>query len=163
MTTQVQPTAESLANLMRAVHIDLYQDKSYDAKRQAQQNLKGRTHYADPDTLAYFNARIVTCKILENGLILGLLESVAHPAHGRIYRPRFFDFRGFVIEVNEDANDGIGEFRKSGDAGRKLFWHQANQIDAVAVTLAALKSKMHRAAQQAADIGSVLSRSVESV
>lgn len=45
-----------MKNILDAVQS--YSDKSYNAKRNAQHNLDGRTHWADDDSLAFFGCKI---------------------------------------------------------------------------------------------------------
>lgn len=137
-------STESLAKAIRSAYLaELYQHKSSYPAIEVQQNLAGRTHYADAGTLKYFSARILTAHILDDGLILGFVESIAHPSLGRVYRPVFFDLFGTVVERCE-IEDGF----KTGAAARKAFWKRADELDAVAITLAALADRADRKARE---------------
>lgn len=56
--------------IMTAANVAPYTNKSSNAKSNAQENLKGRTHYAEDDTLKFFKARIVSSAADQNGLFL---------------------------------------------------------------------------------------------
>ena len=43
--------SKDFAQKLRATGVNLFTDKSYNPKRNAQLNLDGRTHYADDSTL----------------------------------------------------------------------------------------------------------------
>lgn len=77
----------------------LYRDESQDPKHNAQRNLSGRTHYVDDDTLRYHHSRILSARVIANGLYFGIVESVALDMHNtsRGYRHVIFNLFGNVV------------------------------------------------------------------
>jgi hypothetical protein len=60
-----------------SANCSLYRDLSADAKRQAQQNLEGRTYYASDETLKYHHSRILDAEPIMSGLFFKIVESAA--------------------------------------------------------------------------------------
>lgn len=121
--------------------MNLFKDVSSYPKVQAQQNLSGRTHYVDSDTLRYHKSRILKCSIVHGGLLLAIVESVAMDIRGtkRGFRPVVFDIFGNTID--RPSLDDCYSTRK---AAEKAMWRQVDSIDAQAHTLAAIER--HKAA-----------------
>jgi hypothetical protein len=118
--------------------VNLYRSESSDAKRNAQRNLAGRTHYVDDDTLRYFRARVLSARIVSDGLLFAILESAsANPNHSkRIFRYVIFDLFGFVL-----ARPDIEHSFSRQQQAEKAMWAALDAIDAKAVTLAAIKDR----------------------
>lgn len=123
----------------------LYESKSGYAKPNAQENLRGRTHYVDNDTLRYHRARVISARHTSDGLLFWLVESVqVNPPHSwghsgpnrREFRFVIFDLYG--NEIGDRAKLGEG-WRTSAQA-EKAMWKRLNEIDAKAVNLAALEN-----------------------
>lgn len=138
-------TTTNLINLLREAGISRFEERSGYPLNQAQRNLEGRTHYADDNTLKFFRAKIKSCSIMDDGLLLGIVESCAagfDRADGTIYRPVFFDVFGNVVyrpEIEESYNN-----LKS---AQKAFWSKANELDAIKITLEGIERK-HSAVQR---------------
>lgn len=79
--------------------MNLYTNKSSHPKWNAQENLAGRTHYVDDDTLKFHYARVLSTLIPSHGLLFGLTESVALDMHNtqRGFRHVIFDIFGTVL------------------------------------------------------------------
>ena len=112
--------------------MELYEDKSGTATRNAQLNLMGRSHYVDPDTLRFHKSRILKTVITDNGLLLALVESYAADYEGtdRRFRGVVFDICGTVL-VRPKLMDGSTNRR----AAEKAMWKALNDLDAIALTL----------------------------
>lgn len=65
----------------------------------AQDQLEGRTHYADPDTLRFFKARILSARPVFDGLFYSITESCALDPYNerRGFRVVLFDLFGQVV------------------------------------------------------------------
>ena len=122
---------------------ELYTNKSSDPKRNAQLNLAGRTHYVDDETLRYFHARILSSRVVDDGLLFAVVESASGDANhsSRIYRYVIFDLFGTVIERPD-----LKSSWKSSAPAEKAMWRALNAIDAIAHTRAAIEHD--RAAHQ---------------
>lgn len=116
----------------------LYERKSSYPKNDAQQNLAGRTHYVDDDTLKYFRARVLSSHAPYNGLLFAILESSSgdYQHKSRIFRYVIFDIFGTVLDRPK-----IEESYKSKEPARKAMWRAIDRIDAKAITLAAIESR----------------------
>ena len=113
----------------------LYEDKSDRAKWNAQQNLMGRTHYVDPETLSFHKSRILKTVITDNGLLLGLVESYAanYEDTDRRFRGVIFDIFGTVL-----FRPGLVDGSTTRRAAEKIMWKALNDLDAIALTLQAI-------------------------
>lgn len=86
-----------------AIGAPRFEEKTYmSAKRNAQMNLDGRSHYVDDQTLKFFHAKIVSSRHEDSGLLFSIVESVAkdHENKSRGFRFVVFDLFGTVIERN---------------------------------------------------------------
>ena len=85
--------------ISNAANVELFGDKSNDPKRNAQQNLTGRTHYADDHTLRFFGSRIVSAYPIDDGLFFKIVESVTtdHNKSRRGFRVVIFDLFGCAV------------------------------------------------------------------
>ena len=91
---------EQLAEIISSTRTHLYNDRYYsDPTAKAQDQLSGRTHYADPDTLRFFHARILRALPVCSGLLFRIVESVgADPDNNRrVFRFVVFDVWGEVV------------------------------------------------------------------
>lgn len=119
--------------------IKLYDQESYDGKRNAQLNLAGRTHFVDDDTLRYFRSRILASNHHDNGLLFSLIESCSgdYEHKTRVFRYAIFDVFGHCVD-RPDLAHGF----KSTEAARKALYVALNAIDAIALTRAAIEREM---------------------
>jgi len=77
----------------------LYRSESSDPYHNAERNLSGRTHYVDRDTMKCFHARVTASRVLADGLLFGITESVALDLHNKTRGKRcvVFDILGTVV------------------------------------------------------------------
>jgi hypothetical protein len=141
----------AFSKALKANGFDLFTDQSSYSDIRAKKNLDGRTHYYSDDTMRYFKAKILLCHITDGGLLLGTVESVAHPDRGRIYRPVFFDIWGTVVSKCD-----IDDAPKTSKTAEKLFWRLANELDAIAITREGLERHRRRVARQLEEANTVL-------
>jgi hypothetical protein len=147
-------TTETLSTALKVQGFELFSNKSSDAKSQAQRNLSGKTHYVDEDTLKFHSARVLSCTVTDNGLLLGILESTATYDGKRVYRPVFFDIFGTVV-----SRCDLDDASKSAETARKEFWKLANELDAVALTLSALEKRRHDLLRETEQCDAILTAS----
>ena len=96
-----------LSEIIKNTWTNLYTDRYYsDPTAKAQDQLSGRTHYADPETLRFFHARILRALPVCSGLLFRIVESVAADPDNsrRVFRFVVFDVWGNVIERADFAN-----------------------------------------------------------
>jgi hypothetical protein len=135
------------ANLITtAANVAPYTDKSSDSKRNAQENLQGRTHYAEDSSLKFFKARIVSAHADQNGLFFKMVESIAldYDNTRRGFRVVVFDLFGQVIYRPDFDNCA------STKAAAVVQWMKADKIDPATYYRAELKHRANRLTNQAA-------------
>ena len=71
-----EESLKSIAELIRPL-VPLFEYKSGDVKNNAQQNLMGRTHFVDDDTLRWHKSRVLASHSFANGLLFKLTTSDA--------------------------------------------------------------------------------------
>ena len=122
------------------MHLHPYRCESADPTCNAERNLSGRTHYADPETRRYFKSRILDSGTACGGLLFYLIESMPmrHRDDKRGFRYRVFDICGNVV-----AGKGISDpdgFQSTRKACANALREALRDIDGIAVTRAALDS-----------------------
>lgn len=131
---------QELASKLKAAGIELFQERSGFPLNQAQRNLDGKTHYVDEASLRSHVSKIHNVYVMDDGLILGMIESVqAGPSadDGRVYRPVFFDIFGGII-YRPDLQDSAKTLKKA----QAEFWQQAEEVDAIEATTEGMKAKL---------------------
>lgn len=115
----------------------LFETKSSYEKPNAQQNLSGRTHYVDDDTLRFHHARILRAGHVCGGLLFYIVESTAMDPDNRRrgYRGVVFDLFGTVVNARAKLEDCCTT-RK---AAERIMWAEINAMDAVALNLKSLE------------------------
>jgi hypothetical protein len=88
-------------------------------KQNAQQNLRGKTHYVDDDTLRYHHARILDARAICHGLFFKIIESVSLDMRNtrRGFRVVVFDLFGAVMQ-----RQGLEDCYKSRQQAEKHFY-----------------------------------------
>lgn len=114
----------------------LYKEISYDPKYNAQQNLSGRTHYAEDSTLSFFHARILDTFETDGGLLFALIESVALDMHNtkRGFRYVIFDIFGHTL-----SRVGLEESFTTSAKAKAAMWAELDSINAVKATREGIK------------------------
>ena len=106
---------EQLAKTIEATWAHLYKDRYYsDPAAQAQDQLMGRTHYVDPETLRYHHARVLRASPVCSGLLFRIIESTAADYQNtkRVYRYVVFDVWGEVV-TRPELDDSFGSTDKA--------------------------------------------------
>lgn len=124
-TTTKKSKIERITAALYMQGIPLFTRKSCYPENDAPQNLRGRTHYVDADTLKHFSARVLNAGHSENGLLYWIVESVnSRPTNGGYTRRAvIFDVFGEVLadrdnwhKVTGKAVDEALQFVRSFDA-----------------------------------------------
>ena len=150
---QTPPDCEALANAIRStLNVSLFRYAARDAKNNAQCNLSGRTHYADPDTLRYFSSRILSAGEVDRGLLFYVLESTATNADktARGFRFVIFDIWGTVVE-----RASVGDCWKTSEAARRNMWAWLNAFDTAAYYRDKLNERAGRLEREAAEMRTI--------
>jgi hypothetical protein len=130
---------DNIEKAVRAAGLSPFTYKNCYEKNNAQQNLAGRTHYADDDTLRYFGARINRAGHRADGLLFLVVESVSSKPEDTKRNKRFvvFDVLGTVVNNRE-------EWFATTDQARKAAAEFLAGFDAEAHTSKALSEHAHR-------------------
>tara|TARA_Y100001963_G_scaffold18693_1_gene23586 strand:+ start:166 stop:597 length:432 start_codon:yes stop_codon:yes gene_type:complete len=116
----------------------LYREHYDDATANAQRNLQGRTHYVDPETLRYFQSRVLESYITDGGCLFALIESYtpAPPEHlgARLRRFVVFDVCGRIVE-----RPALESGWRTTKQARAAMWKYLNGADARAITAEAIE------------------------
>ena len=126
-------------------YLSLFRDRSSYPLAQAQYNLSGLTHYVADDTLRYFKARIVSCRIVYQGRLLAIVERLPCGSFNGPRRSRFviFNIAGEVINSDERKT----EYRTTEQA-EKAMWLWLNTQDAGVHTRIAVTQHNNRLARE---------------
>lgn len=135
-----------------AANVELFGHKSTDPKRNAQQNLNGRTHFVDDDTMRFFGSRIISARPMNDGLFFRIVESVAtdHNKSRRGFRVVVFDIFGFKVfcpsfdECTSSSAAAENYFSKNHDTD--TWKHYRAELKTRAARLVAQAAAMREAA-----------------
>lgn len=107
----------------------------------AQDNLMGRTHYVDPQSLRYHHSRIISAWPSANGLLYIIIESCAlnYDNTRRGFRYVVFDLFGSVV-ARPDLDDCFATSKRA----RQALYDALDGIDAVAINLCAIDQQIAR-------------------
>lgn len=133
-------TTADLASALSKHGVKLFKEFSGMTLNQVQRNLEGRTHYASDASLKFHKATVHTVNVMDDGLILGIVESVQkgpEASDGRGFRPVFFDVFGNTVYRPE-----LDETLPSQKAAMAEFWQQADKVNAIKATIAGAKAKL---------------------
>ena len=127
--------------------MQLFTAQGNSPKVHAQRNLCGRTHYVDDETLRWHKSRVLSARVVDNGLLFAIVTSDALDMHStkRGYRYVIFDVFGTVL----GRPDLEHTFRTSAQA-TKAMWAALNEIDAKAHTLKAADTSLAHYASEIA-------------
>lgn len=105
----------TIAQSLRNASVALFDSHSYDAKRNAQLNLQGRTHYVDDDTLRYFAARVLSSARMMSGTFFRITESSAKNWEKTERGVRVVLFDVFGETVYRPDHDGMHRTRQQAE------------------------------------------------
>jgi hypothetical protein len=99
------------------MYIKLFRTKSSNPKIDVQNNLEGLTNYVDPDTMKFFKARIIDCKITSCGQYLILVESLPLGSFDaeRKKRAVVFNILGHVLHKTEGGHNAQQQIKHAYD------------------------------------------------
>jgi len=128
----------TLAAIVADTGATLYRDRYHsNPTAAAQDQLSGRTHYADPTTLRYFRSRIINAAPVADGLLFRIIESASmdpdhtRRGHGdrswRGFRFVVFDVWGWVVE-----RPALDDMVRTSDKARAAFYDWLGTFDVTA-------------------------------
>ena len=122
----------------------------------AQNNLIGRTHYVDNETLRWHKSRIILARSTHDGLLFYIVESCAADMNNtkRGFRYVIFDIFGNVVGTRAK----LADMWRSSKAAEKAMWADMNTLDSIAITHGAIERAEHYHAQEMAQIRTTLDK-----
>lgn len=132
-------SVNDIASALSKLGIHLYKERTGLPLNQAQRNLNERTDYVADNTLKAWAGQVHAVHVMDEGLVLGIVESFQKGAtkdSGRAFRPVFFDVFGRTIYRPE--NNEAFDTQKQAMAD---FWKQADEVNAIEETIEGLKAK----------------------
>jgi len=135
-----------LTAAMNAAYVRPFRCESSYPEYDAPRNLQGRTHYADPDTLKCFKAKILNAGHTKDGLLYWLVESVqSRPNHGGYTRRAVvFDVFGTIVNERADMRETQGEWFRDTHKAEASVFEFLKTFNAVAHTAKTLKESAKR-------------------
>ena len=140
---------KTIIDALHKNNIRTFQERYFSQpKHEAQEALRGRTHYVDDSTLRYFHARIIDASPIMKGLFFEIMESSSLDMNNtaRGFRVVVFDLFGEI--VYRPSLDGM---KATSTAARKVY-EKNFTIDAAAHYTEKLKSKADRLTREAAEL-----------
>ena len=123
--------------------VEKFKEHSYNPKRNAQANLRGRSYFVSDDTLRFFNGRVLNSYHAAEGRLFVLVHS---QKAGFDDYAREFDFRIFALDgqtIDDNYREEKYEKFKNGTAARKAARKALEQIDATHETDQAVQRVAH--------------------
>ena len=113
----------------------------------AQDQLMGRTHYVDPQTLRYHHARVISARPLFDGALFCIIESAAKDDENteRGFRPVVFDVFGSVV-----FHPDLDEMTTTSAKAEKMLRDWLESFDLAAYYREAIEHKRRQSQQEAA-------------
>ncbi len=151
---EIKALAEAISKTLR---VSLFTHKSCHTKNDAQQNLNGRTHYVEEDTLRWHHSRINGASIVQGseGLLYRITESCALDMDNRSRGNRCVVFDVFGTTVyHPDLEDTFSTSAKAHKACSET------PFDLLAHYREALESKLRYARDEVKNLETVLSFSL---
>lgn len=150
-TTTTPETIAAIVTALSKIHVQTFEDKSSDPKRDAQRNLAGKTHYVDDDTLRWHKSRVLSSEVLCGGLLLRIITSDALDMNNtrRGYRAVVFDLFGTTIE-RPNLDEASATKRTA------LKRSEAQEIDLAAHYRTAMESELRHRQQEARELQEAL-------
>lgn len=131
----------------------VYINRGYsNAVDRAQDQLGGRTHYADPDTLRFFKARILSARPEHDGLFYAITESCALDPYNesRGFRVVLFDLFGQTV-YRPDL-DSCRKTRTAAENDYKTWSETFNPVDYYRDAIAQKAERLERQTRALFDI-----------
>lgn len=150
-----QMTDKQTAKIKRALYalsVTRFQYQSSDAKRNAQLNLLGKSHYVDEDTLRFFKARILRSGEVDyNGFLFYLVESIGSKEEEPRKNKRFV-----VIDAFGECLTDHEQYYKTTDQALQACREWVREFDLAGHYFKRIKERAKRLKTQATDANKAL-------
>lgn len=132
----MKTTIETIKTALRHAGSHPFRQESCYPEYDAERNLHGRTHFADPQTRRYFKSRILEASVSHDGLVYWLIESNRSKPYEPAKNKRFVAFDVFGTQLFERDS-----WHKTSKAAHKEGKEWLASFDAVTHTETALRAK----------------------
>lgn len=128
---------------------ELYTSRCSHPAINAQENLRGRTHYVDPDTLRFHKSRILSARPILSGAFFLIIESCAldYDNTRRGVRAVLFDLMGTTV-----YRPSLEDCRRTREQACRDFEAWLGSFDPIAHYRAAMLAQAERLFQQGIDL-----------
>lgn len=137
-------TIETIKTALRHAGSYPFRQESCYPENDAERNLQGRTHFADPQTRRYFKSRILDASVSHDGLVYWLIESNRSKPYESVKNKRFVAFDVFGTQLFKQDS-----WHKTSKAALAEGKEWLASFDAIAHTETALRAKATRYAESA--------------
>ncbi len=117
-----------------------------DYQARAQAELKGRTHYVDPDTLRFFRSRVLYASAFQQGTLFGIVQSVSLTVD---HTKRGFRHVIFGVDGTTHVRPGLEECVSSKRKALADLHSASGKLDGKALAGEACKEHVARAKREA--------------
>jgi hypothetical protein len=140
--------AAKISAALRANGHRLFECKSYDATRNAQQNLEGKTYFVSPDNLKFHKSRVLSSRAVADGLLFKVTtsDSLDYNHTKRGVRVHLFDVFGTHVWGVD-----LGQASKDRKGAEKVF-DAAPDFDVAAHYKKALTERAARLSREVAEL-----------
>jgi hypothetical protein len=153
---------ETTRHIAQTLDTSPYTERRQHPLDNAQENLGGRTHYADTKTLRFHKSRILSARTMSCGAFFLIIESCAldYENTRRGFRAVLFDLTGSIVyrpnleqcrrtraQASADfykwleTFDGLGHYRTEMNRRADTYSHQIVQLQEAAAVLATLQDE----------------------
>lgn len=143
-----------IVSKLQAAGVVIFKERTGYPEGIAQKNLQGKSDYVSAETLKANGTKIHSCTVLEDGLILGIVESFplgVAAEDGKGFRPVFFNVFGQTIyRPKKDEHSATLK------AAQSEFWKKASELEAVDATLEGLEQWQSDTEKQLQTIKSIM-------
>lgn len=140
---------ETIKKALHAANVRTFQERYFSqAKQEAQEALRGLTHYADDSTMKYFRSRITSARPINEGLFFEITESSSRDMHNtaRGFRVVVFDVFGETV-----YRPKLEDMKATSTAARKAYLKDFT-IDAAAHYADKLKARADKLTREASEL-----------
>ena len=142
-------TPDTAKLIAAALHAPLYTERRSPPVDNAQENLMGRTHYADPATLRFHKSRILSARPVMSGAFFLVIESCALDYNNtrRGTRAVLFDLLGDTV-----YRPKLEDCHRTREQASAAYWRWVESFDPVEHYRDAMQRKAERMQAQSAEL-----------
>lgn len=144
-----------IANAISGLNLGLFGYKSCYPKYNAQENLRGKSHFVDDETLRFFGSRISRASETCSGLLFYVVESSYLDMNKT---KRGFRYAVFDLFGNEVARQSLDEALPTSERAYKAMYDRINSLDVAEHYRQALQSVIRHSSRKTETAKEVLAK-----